>query len=314
MIDFNLDIFWEEVPEIMKGSSYTPVIEYGIKNNHNTVTYKYRETENYKKKSSVAEESLTRGIGNRNRYVHLEWMQNLFNEIRERGYDSINEGMFREVSLRWADYLLAEGRRDGDNFFRFGPNHLTSKDGLEVLEKLYNDYNKCLISDYPEELHFQNICAGLWTLCDANRPEDILTIGNYYLDLTRDEESFVHKIFISSTRRGSFDNRYRVEMSLSWPVAQTLKHIGRFEEAKELYRNLKRNYDNGHINWQPGLNRVLEAGVELFKLEPTEENKQWCLDVVKELSNYTIENNLEALNETFLVFHMIYKHIYRREV
>lgn len=314
MIEFNLDDFWDKVPQIMKGSNYKPIIDYGIKNNHNTITYLYRQTEHYKKKSNETEEILTRGIGNRNRYVHLEWMQSLFTKIQEYGIDVLDEGLFHEVSLRWADYILAEGKTYGDNFYRFGPNHLTHKDGLEVLNKLYEKYNKCLISDYPEELHFQNICAGLWTLCDANKPEDILTIGNYYLDLVRDRDSFIYEIFISETRRGTFDNPYRSEMSLSWPVAQTLKHIGRFEDAKEIYRNLKRNFDTGHVNWQPGINRALEAGVELYKLEPTEENKQWCFNVIHTLSGYTIENNLEALNEIFLVFYMIYKHIYNRDV
>ena len=46
-----------------------------------------------------------------------------------------------------------------------------------------------------------------------------------------------------------------------------------------------------------------------YKLFPTQENKEWCYEMLHDVSKTEINNSTENTNEIFLIFYMFYKHV-----
>lgn len=76
------------------------------------------------------------------------------------------------------------------------------------------------------------------------------------------------------------------------------------DHANKLYR----------IWWFTGLNRVTEAAIELYKFNPTKENKQRCIEYYIDCCNFGIFDNTESTRERGLITYMLMKYVLDIEI
>jgi hypothetical protein len=309
MITFNIDDFWNTLSDEHKLGGYETIKELGASNNHNDLMYEYRNTNYFIELANDTPD-----------VIPEEGYMKTFDDIGawlldfERSNPNVTYDVVKTVSLKWAEHLLASGSFGVFDRYRFTPNHLNKKqDTYDVLTYTIDLYNNIVSDEYPSGIDYHTICSGLWTLCDAGQTDMVITIGEMFKTLGEDIESEFTKKYTKPPMR-SIDMLERFIMSLSWPIAQAYKHQGDFDNAKRIYRDIMNlmfiEKTRSGIHYYCGNNRGLEAGLELYKLEPTEEVRSWCFNQWKRLTELDIENTTESLNERLMISYMFLKVIY----
>lgn len=317
MIDFRLDSFWESVhPRLKNGhlySGYGDVIRFGIRNGHNDLRYKYRLSDWFINIANNVDVKIEYEDGLNTEKEIGEWVTHQDSMLTS---PDISDEHILNMTKKWAYHMLRHGSGSVMNGYRFGSNHLVGKPDTEnMLSLLYDTYNSIRNDNYPEFFKYQNLCRGLWMLTTAGYTSDVIEIVEFFKKELLTDGSKLLKLYDGdSGGNRSIDNRWRVVMSMSWPLAQCYKHIGDFESAKKVYRDITTYNVYGKLLWYTSTNRVLEAGIELYKLEPTEENKQWCYDTYYQISNLNLQNNQEALDERLMVSYMFYEEVIGKEL
>jgi len=311
MIEFDIENFWNTLTTEHLNGGYETILKHGVTHNHYDLLYQYSQTEHYQKNSlnvpDYIDEEQTKKIWNKN-YV---WLTEKNKQIQDNQI-GVLDNFVEIVTKQWSDYLNSVGKLNLSFFYRFGENHLTDGNCKKNIKLTYDIYNDMYNGILPEKIDYQNICSGLWGMCDANLIDDVIKITKLFLDKTKDTQ-FIEK-YDRDNGNGSIDNINRMFLSLSWPMAQCLKKVGKINDVKDLYNEIIDKTNRNDIFWPCAVNRSLEAGIELYKIEPTESLKNWCYDVLYKLTNLIIENDYEALNERFLVSYMFYKHVIKKEL
>lgn len=311
MIVFDIEKFWDTLTIEHLSGGYETILKYGVTHNHYDLLYEYSQTKHYKKNilniPDYIDEEKTKKIWNKN-YI---WLTEKSKQIQDNRIDLLNS-FVEVVTKRWSNYLNSVGKEKLDFFYRFGDNHLKNINCKKDIKFTYDTYNDVYNGNLPEKIDYQHICGGLWSMCDANLTDDVITISKYFLNKINDNQ-FIEK-YDRFNGNGSIDNVDRMFLSLSWPMLQCLKKVGDINEAKKNYKEIINKTNTEDIFWQCGVNRSLEAGIELYKLEPTESLKRWCYDILYKLTNLDIENDYEALNERFLISFMFYKYIMKKQL
>ena len=310
MIEFDIEIFWKKLSFEHLNGGHESIMKYGVTHNHNNLLYEYRKTEHFLNEYSKTPDTISKVDTEKIWNENYKWFENQNKKIQDKTNKVVLNNFIEEVVKKYSNYLTSKGKKNEDRFFRFGENHLKHVKCKTTIQSVYNTYNKIYKNNLPEQIKYQDICGGLWSMCDANLSKDVVTIGNFFLNKLKDK-SFVNK-YDRLNGNGSIDNIDRMFLSISWPTVQCLKHLGRIDDAKQIYKDIITKTNSNNIFWSCGLNRSLEAGIELYKLEPTEKLKEWCYNILYELTNRKIENDTEALNERFLISYMFYKHIMKK--
>jgi len=299
--------------------------KYGISHNHNNLIYDYLSTDYFKETNSKLDHSI---------YADVIWEESgketwnkLLDKYRYWLNDTLKENtsttdeLVEKVVLESVKYFSVNCKGDPDKAYRFSPNKLQHIDiNAEYIKTLYNDYNNALNNIFPENFHYQNLCGACWMLLEANYcSEDVIEITSYYFNSILGRKSSLYQHYTDTTGvdfyknqlgdnpRG-LDNFWRALLSISWPLAQSLKYHKRYDEASLIYKITKK-LTKQHIHYSTGRNRILEAAIEDYKLFPTQENKEWCYEMLHDVSKTEIDNSTENTNEIFLIFYMFYKHV-----
>ncbi len=337
MLVFDKQKFADSLTQNHIHGGFPAIQKYGISHNHNDLVYGYHLTDYFKKAYSFT---------NHSKYSNLETFHRVLNKYRYWLNDRLNEyantqfikedtfaadKLVETAVLRYAEYLAVLSKGNLTTIFRFGPNKLNSvlntPKFLEEFESLYIDYNNALNNIFPEKFDYQRICAYCLISLEANyHPENVIEITSYYLDqisnqlwdsnqiITLSSKSNLVNHYIDNTGRPrGLDNFWRAYLSISWPLAQSLKYFKRYDEASSIYKITKK-LTKQHIHYSTGRNRILEAAIEDYKLFPTQENKEWCYKMLYEVSKRDIDNCSENTNEIFLILYMFYKHVLGKEL
>lgn len=316
-MDFNIDKFWESIhPRIKWGyvsEGYIDVIRFGISNNHNNLRYEYRLTDWFSADLNtypliVDPIDITKAEGSMG-----DWLHRMETKISESG---TTESLVLDMAKYWKNHLLRNGVQGVNHSYRFGHNHLLGKDSIDYYIRIaYDTYSSILNDDYPPRFKYQDICRGLWALTTGGYTSVVIQLCEFYKKLLLDPNSKLNKLYDGdSGGNRSIDNRFRVITSMSWPLIQCYKHIGDIESVKRCCRDIMSFAEYGKMWWYTATNRVLEAGIELYKIEPTIELHDWCYGIYHDISKMKIDNFQEAMDERLMISYMFYKHIIGKEI
>ena len=337
MLVFDKQKFTDSLTQNHIHGGFPAIQKYGISHNHNDLVYDYHLTNHFKKAYSSTNHSRYSDLETFHRVLnkYRYWLNDRLNEYANTQFikedTSIADELVEKSILRYAEYLAVNSKGNLNTIFRFGPNKLKNvietPKFLKEFELLYIDYNNTFNNIFPEKFDYQRICAYCWISLEANyHPENVIEITSYYLDqisnqlwdsnqiITLSSKSNLVNHYIDNTGRPrGLDNFWRAYLSISWPLAQSLKYFKRYDEASSIYKITKK-LTKQHIHYSTGRNRILEAAIEDYKLFPTQENKEWCYKMLYEVSKRDIDNCSENTNEIFLILYMFYKHVLGKEL
>ena len=101
--------------------------------------------------------------------------------------------------------------------------------------------------------------------------------------------------------------------SLRMPKARLYMSNGELKKAEATFKSIVdlcmfTNDSKYRVYWDNGLNRITEAAIEVYNLNPTQENKDRCLDFYYKSTNTTIEPT-EAVRERCLITYMLMRDV-----
>lgn len=210
---------------------------------------------------------------------HRKYLLDNFNTLDKFSPDHLHK--FHELLCEHAEVLsYFDTHRFSFTLNRTGP---------DLFKKVIDGYNYVMDPDNNELVYFQDVMNGVWTLIHLNLPHEALVILNkvginFDLFLRGQEDS----IFIFTNTEAHIP---RMAQSLDWAFAWAYRQLGNDDVSafylKQILTRHPKNMESGpmQIFWHTGCARILEAAVELYKLEPTEENKTEILDIIQ--YNYT---------------------------
>ena len=217
------------------------------------------------------------------------------------------------------------------DYFRFGidkwrgDNFSSQLDKLEKTFEVINTIDQNL--DKPDIGGFQykywnDTMSDLWACAYAGLYEEAL----YLIDVL---ERLIIKINDGSCSNPVFPKvldqgtNARFLMSLYMLRTKIYKVQNKIDLAIKDYKtivsfsnlNSQNNADRSYLIWWfTGLNRVTEAAIEIYKLKPTEENKQQCIDLYIHCCNFNSFDNTESTRERGLITYMLMKYVLDIEV
>ena len=116
------------------------------------------------------------------------------------------------------------------------------------------------------------------------------------------------------------NNSGRYVMTLNFAKAQIYLQQKEYKKAEECFElivqlyNKKGNHSKYKVYWPNGLNRVTEAAIEVYKLNPTEENKNRAIDYyLSSMVTSDIEPT-EATRERLLITYMLMTEVLKIKV
>jgi len=343
MLVFDKQKFKDSLTQDHLYGGFPAIQKYGISHNHSDLVYDYHLTDHFKKiypsidhsKYNYSDHNLWEESGkeifheilNKHRY----WLQDQLDEYANTEFTKENtfaaDKLVETAVLRYAEYLAVMSRGNLTTIFRFGDNKLHNVTHnpvyLEEFEELYTNYNNALNNIFPEKFDYQKLCAYCWISLEANyNIENVIEITSYYLNqisnqvwdsdrvatISSESNLVTHYTDDNTGRPRGLDNFWRAYLSISWPLAQSLKYFKRYDEASSIYKITKK-LTKQHLSYSTGRNRIFEAAIEDYKLFPTQENKEWCYEMLHDVSQSTMDNCSENTNEIFLMLYMFYKHV-----
>jgi tetratricopeptide (TPR) repeat protein len=279
------------------------------------------------------------------KFFQTEFYQNQFKEIKERrpleeirnDLFKLNSNILETQSLKEEilfDILNLLVEHFKDNYeFRYGACPWSNKDvTLERLESALNVCNE--INKYKDDPETGGVKSNIWNSALMTSIWNCVYAGLYeegfYLIETienlinklGDYES-IHKkrptncVFKNVLDQGTLG---RFIMSLNFAKAQLYLYLKQPQKAEECFETItqlyngKGNHPKYKVYWHNGLNRVTEAALEVYKLNPTEENKNRAIDYY--LSS-TFDSNIEpteATRERLLITYMLMTEVLKIKV
>ena len=266
-----------------------------------------------------------------NNQEYLDSLQK-YNFIEDYEYDrnvEIAKAVWEEVRLEYNAYRKQFENIDVEDFNEYLQpfsewlyKHFASSQELNV-NKFYQETNRfntqCIdnifkgykyVSD-PENnelVYFQSVMNGVWTLIQIGLAEEALVILNYmrhdyHLFLQGNKESMFQ--FLDSTAHIP-----RMGQSLDWAFAWAFRQLEN-NERQAFYLNsiISRHpvycqEERLKIFWHTGVYRILEAAVQLYRIEPTEENKTKIRSIINYNNKMHCEEHYESLREALMSLHI----------
>lgn len=282
-----------------------------VLHNHYNLTLNFFNTDFYQDRIKLYPEK-----------IQLEEIRNDLFKINSQILTS--QSLEKDILFELLELLVKHFRSSYD--FRYGLSAWYSKDitlkRLEQAIDICNQINK--YKDDPEtggitsNIWNQSLMASIWQCVYVGLYEE----GFYLIETI---ENLIDKIW-------EYENQYkkrlknyvfpnvldqptlgRFIMSLNFAKAQFYLYLKQPQKAEECFEKIvqlhhkKGNHPRYKVYWPNGLNRVTEAAIEVYKLNPTEENKNRSIDYYL---NSTFDSNpniepTEATRERLLITYML---------
>lgn len=234
-----------------------------------------------------------------------------YSDLKQKVLDSI------PIHIEGWSVGMSLGRTDGNYLTRFSMFKIQEdsihKAWTELVEaeKIIRNYiNTKTITDDKYKNTFQKHLSALWAIAEAS----VGKYGLYIIDTLLECDQMVWKGDLPSDYYSGFDSSKdypRKRMSILLIKAMVLNQMGKIDECKNVYREIMsfhRSIDNGRtIDYYGGNTRLTEAALGLYKLEPTEENKQKVLEYYVKVSNPQYIDAYEYPRERGLLTYQIAK-------
>ncbi len=234
---------------------------------------------------------------------------------------------------RWG--YMTYGRGRGESYDKI-------PEGMELAKSIYDvidnpDVKSDLIIDW-------NIYAQRgWKATNAGLKEESIYIweaaktflSSVEEDITKEQEPtnlifdfFHHGLKTGSASLAPFLGRYTLSTNLA--LAKAYQFQGRLEEAKQLYIHCISLHPSGyalhptvqknaapgiHVSYWSGFNRILEAAIEWYNLEESEEEKEKVREIILSIFFHqrhfsSCNEKTDAVREALLNAYMILRDIY----
>lgn len=210
--------------------------------------------------------------------------------------------------------------------FRYSANPWSSKertlDYLEQTLTLCNNINK--YKDDPETNNIQTniwnsvFTQSIWACVYAGLTDEGLYIIQTTEDLIRKVKNTkpTNPVFKKVLDQPTYG---RYMMTIYFAKAQIYKQLGKLDKTEEAFEFIAQLYRGKHDNefkvyWTTGLNRVTEAAIEVYKLNPTEVNKQRALNYYLDTCFTADLEPTETVRERGLITYMLMKYVLDIEV
>lgn len=294
-----MDLFLEELIKKLNqrrqekhNYGFEQAVQYKGLHNHNILRYELFHSELFK----VESEKFLNNTKYQNIPNNAEVLNNLFLDIQQR-YNDHREYLlnnhntldqFKPEHLNKFHELLCE-HANVLSLFHEGLFHFhLDRTSDELYDRVINGYKYVTDPENNELVYFQDVMNGAWTLIHLNLPHEAIIILNkiginFDAFLRGQEESIFEFTNIEA-------HIPRMAQSLDWAFAWAYRQLGN-DDIAAFYLNqitsrhiINNPEDRMEIFWHTGKGRILEAAVELYKLQPTEENKIKILSII--VSNY----------------------------
>lgn len=301
--------------------SVKKINEINITHNHYQLAAEYYETDLWAKHFKKC--------NGESPYDWIELRDQLFevnNRILTSEYDNINsEDLFRilEILVHHSCVRHHTSTFDEGNLFRFSANQWNVLDRtLDYLEKSIELCNKInLYKDDPEtggvdggKAWNRELMHSIWACVYGGLYEEgiyLIETMEYLIFKIHDASNFpknrVFKTVLDQPTPGRFLKTLRMAKARLYLVKGNKVKA---EETFESIVNLGKFTNNGiyRVYWSNGLNRITEAAIEVYKLNPTEKNKERCLKYYHMSTNTDIEPT-ESVRERGLITYMFMRDV-----
>jgi len=210
------------------------------------------------------------------------------------------------------------------NVFRFNANPFLDSNRvfqhMEIAFEQCNQINK--FKDDPENgnLNFKSwnkeMMGSIWACVYGGLIDEglylIETLENLIYRIQKNKpKNCVFKTVLDQPTPGRFlMSLYMAKARLYLQTGDKSKAIECFEFITSMFKSESEN-KKYYIYWFTGLNRVLEAAIEVYKLNPTKENKKRCFDfyIKSALIDPQGIEPTETVREKGIITYMFVKHV-----
>lgn len=300
-----------------------------VTHNHYTLSLEFAQTEFYKN----IQKELPSKV--------LTWDETLvvYEKIKEE-LVQINNKIFKTNKLdNTSLFAILEGLtrhmcaldKSSPDYFRFGIDRwgepiiedqldkLTST--FEALNTIKENIDKPNIGGFKYK-YWNNVMTDIWACSYTGLYEEALyligILEKLIIKLTEEEiDNPVFPLVLDQNTNGRF------LMSLYMLRTKIYIAQGKIDLAIKDYETIV-SYNETNPNlpssnpykiwWFTGLNRVTEAAIELYKLNPTEERKKQCIEFYINCIQFGIFDNMESTRERGLITYMLMKYVLDIEV
>ena len=272
-------------------------------------------------------------------FLETEFYKNNINLIQKRSLEEIRNDLYKvnhqiltgkfvdENSLFSILHLLVEHLKD-EYQFRYSVNSWYNdlEDTLKKLKSTLNLSNQ--INKYKNDPETGGLKSNVWNSALMTSIWNCVYAGLYEegFYLIETIENLINKIDKFKPKNSVFKNVLdqptpgRFIMSLYFAKAQLYLQQKEYKKAEECFETItqlyinKGNHPQYEVYWFNGLNRVTEAAIEVYKLNPTEENKNRAIDYyLSSTYDYDIEPT-EATRERLLITYMLMTEVLKIKV
>ena len=215
------------------------------------------------------------------------------------------------------------------NIFRFNANPFLTPDRIfnhmEIAFEQCNQINE--VKDDPENggLKFntwnREIMGSIWACVYAGLIEEglylINTLENLIHRVNKNQPTnCVFKTVLDQPTLGRFlMTLYMAKARLYLQIGENQKALDVFESVCSMFIDDRPKKGEYNIYWFTGLNRVLETSIEVYKLNPTEKNKQRCFDFYINSAKHSLGiEPTETVREKGIITYMFIKYVLGIEI
>ena len=236
--------------------------------------------------------------------------------------------LLKPILPNFAKHIIGN-RYQESNIFRFNGNPYLTPDRIfghmEIAFDQCNQINE--VKDDPENggLEFntwnREMMGSIWACVYAGLIDEGLylveTLENLIYRIHKNKpKNCIFKTVLDQPTLGRFlMTLYMAKARLYLQTEDKKKAEECFEFICSMFSKTGPKKDEYTVHWFTGLNRVLESSIEVYKLNPTPENKQRCFDFYIKSAEYSqgIEPT-ETVREKGIITYMFIKYVLGIEV
>ena len=252
----------------------------------------------------------------------------VMNKVELLEPEELTYDLLKPILPNFAKHIIGN-RYQESNIFRFNSNPFLTPDRIfshmEIALNQCNQINE--VKDDPENggLKFdtwnREMMGSIWACVYSGLIDEglylIETLENLIYRIDENQpENCVFKTVLDQPTLGRFlMTLYMAKARLYLQTGDKKKTKECFEFICSMFNTTGPKRHEYRIYWFTGLNRVLEASIEIYKLDPTLENKQRCFDFYIQSTQHAagIEPT-ETVREKGIITYMFIKYVLGIEV
>lgn len=242
-------------------------------------------------------------------FDNIQIKYNKHREILKEG--NFTPSNFDIENLEYYTHLLFEHTHTSETYDHGRHNLNIHRFGGEFYNNIVDGYKYVSDPENNELVYFQVVMGGVWTLIHIGLPEDAIVILDY---MAHDFDQY-----LLGNKESMFEflghpaHVPRMGQSLDWAFAWAYRQLDNKETCSYYLNQImdrhpvySKNQEN-EIFWHTGINRILEAAVELYKIFPTEENKTKILSIIVFNQTQECQESFESLRESLFAYYNVYR-------